>query len=382
MNGWSSRIGALGSVSMSVLMSVLMSVVAAGGCDDGISLAPVVDRPRLESCSTTFEEVLALGIRESAPTHLTWDRNVLYYSDAAGVEAVPLDGRPPATVVDALARAFWIEGDDLLFVEKGDQLSRVPLTGGSPTLIVDGQTLETPPAYAYSTNQALDDRFLYWDRQPQINEPWGVWRIPRAGGVPELLAPLPKRDPPYASPLLALTPDSVLEALDRQASAYVVPKQGGEARALARPTAGTATLLGIGPGGVLWSIYKGPPTGDGLDEAAEVRLSTVDGSSQQTTLPFWTNKPPTLAPTVLGSWPDGSGGWVVSSGERFDDQISHQTIWIVDALGNGARVACDPAASGVFVASIALTSKAIYAVVGRASTQSSYLDYSLVRIAR
>src|SRR3954451_23204897 len=99
MKGWSSRV--------EVIVSALMLVVA-GGCE--VSPLPiVVERPTLESCSATFEEVLGLGIRESAPKKLTFDRGVLYYSDGARVQSVPLDGRPPWTVVQTYAPAFWIE---------------------------------------------------------------------------------------------------------------------------------------------------------------------------------------------------------------------------------------------------------------------------------
>jgi hypothetical protein len=344
-----------------------------------------VVRPDLETCSQALRVVQPLGIRCCAPVQLTWDRNILYYADASGIQALPVDGRAGWIVAEAAASAFWIEGDDLLYVEGDDRLFSVPLSGGAPVPVADGQTVGVAPEYAWSWNQLLDDAYLYWDWFQQRGPVWSLWRMPRTGGAAEQLATLPPRDPTYAWPLAAATADSLLMALDSQGAAYAVPKSGGELRVLRPPPDPDVSprLMGVGAAGVLWAEFAGPAHDGTLDSVYRVLVTDVGGAGDPGARPFWQEKPPTFQPLGLGAWPDRRGGWIVAGLERFSDDVTHQSIWSLDATGSGQRIACDASTvAGLHSStqSVAFAPNVLYAIVGFASDQSSYFDYAIVEI--
>jgi hypothetical protein len=64
-------------------------------------------------------------------------------------------------------------------------------------------------------------------------------------------------------------------------------------------------------------------------------------------------------------WPDGTGGWVISASQLFDDQQFHSTIWLLGADGTGRRLACSPKLpSGTFIqVRPAVAPDAVFAIV-------------------
>ena len=112
--------------------------------------------------------------------------------------------------------------------------------------------------------------------------------------------------------------DSLLIVTDR---AYVVPRAGGPVRAL--DDAG-GSLIGLDDTGMLgYRVMSG-------DRFSPYR-APIDGSPAQ---PFWTaGRAAHFRPWL--AMPDGTGGWVITGHEPFDDGALHVSLWWLDAQENG-----------------------------------------------
>jgi hypothetical protein len=293
-------------------------------------------------------------------------------------------GGDPTVLTDAVASRLWLDGDWLYFGTGGDMLLKVPLAGGTPTVVVDGMTSFVAPEFGAPTDTELDASFYYWDLSPQLSpSDYSVWRAPRAGGAAEKLAEFPPRDTSSSSSQLTLRADSLIVALDGENVAYAIPLAGGSTRALPAPRvlgSGTQTaLVGSSTAGVLWTNERFDA--DAPYPTTNLSVSDVAGSSATTARPFWPSKPPSLRPAPFGSWPDGEGGWLITGSETFAGGRWHNSVWAVDAAGaTGTRVGCDPAPEEGQVWSIVSTGDAVYAVVNHHQPGGTY--WLLVRIDR
>lgn len=84
-------------------------------------------------------------------------------------------------------------------------------------------------------------------------------------------------------------------------------------------------------------------------------------------------------------WADGQGGWVMQGETRFDDQVSHTTVWLADATGKVKLAAC--AAAGGLSPEIlqirqppAVTPDSVY--LAAESFGGSSMTWQLLRIPR
>jgi len=113
-------------------------------------------------------------------------------------------------------------------------------------------------------------------------------------------------------------------------------------------------------------------------------ISDAPQPGTSTARPFWPDMPAGMRPSggAPTSWPDDSGGWIVTGTERFSDQLVHQSVWRLDALGNAHRLGCNPSSASGFNSALALTPDAVYLASGVESDVSSYFDYSIVKLAR
>ena len=215
---------------------------------------------------------------------------------------------------------LWLEGDQLLFTdgELGHQVYSVPVSGGTPQLIMDGAAgrtdVEWPAAFAITPT----DIFWVEGSPGRLKPPSSVWRAARGGGAPSLLATtssvLPRGDVNLFSNI-AVAPDA-----DR-AGIHTRPRERRPTRRLAGPVArdrrhphrGNGDFAGIDAAGVYWTV----PKPGALEENDEwiVALAPVDGSPARI---FWQGLPAHSG--VRDMWPDGAGGWVVVASQLFDDQ--------------------------------------------------------------
>jgi len=269
-----------------------------------------------------------------------------------------------------------------------DKLQQVPLTGGAPTVLADGMTIDVAPDYAVAGAFAFDGQYLYWDLHPPTGSTtyWSAWRMPAAGGAAEQLANLP---PPLASQsnlhTLTPTPGGLLVAVDHLSSvaAYLVPSSGGSPATLPVPpsdgtdSASVDSLMGAGPNGVVW-----------LTSAATSTVSLTDLTDPTTPVwrPLWTALPSTLIVSHLSAYPGGDdGSWIIGGFERFDDGQEHVSLWSVDATGNGVRLGCDPTADTYYagvLSAVLPTATAVFAIAAAGDSASGSYDFTLVRLAR
>jgi len=364
-------------------------VVAMGGlgCGTGTLPSDEVKLPDALTCGqTSWSVVQQLGVGSSVPSNLLLRDGTFYLSVASmGIVALPMTGGEPVVLTTDVAGRLWLEGDSLYYGQSDDKLRRLPLAGGTPTLVVDGMTSFVAPDYGVPGDTALDASYYYWDLSPQVGPAtYAVWRAPRAGGAAEKLADLPPRQPAYSWPELTLTSDTLILALDSQNVAYAVPLAGGSMRMLPTPPApasGTSNMLGgSSTAGVLWVNER---WGNGEPYPTTfMSLSDVGAPSATTARPFWTEKPPFMRPFPMTSWPDGAGGWLVTGTEWHADG-RHTSVWAVNAAGaRGTRLGCNPSAGDGSVWSTVTTPDAVYAVVSYDDFANGGNQWMLIRIAR
>jgi hypothetical protein len=280
---------------------------------------------------------------------MVWANGVLYLSRAnpstgQGIAAIPTDGGDVTTLVPTdSANGIWVEGDNVLYAHD-DRLMQVPITGGSPTVILDGGQAGPTDALL------LDPSWFYWTTSNETRFSQ-VWRMPRSGGALEALGSFPLQ---YVSSLVALSDGVLLEG-------WNAPGGSGTWNALVAPGGGDPRPLdpieyepvSVDSGGVIWTA----PTGarDGLDETFQVRISPANGSPAT----------PLSAELPIGfsaDWgsPDGEGGRILSGNEIFDDLLIHREVFLVAADGSATRLACNPSNDATYLGTGAVSPDAVY----------------------
>ena len=277
---------------------------------------------------------------------LSWSNGRLYfrYWDAAATSPGAIANlstssslRSYSNVANIDPSYWWIENDQLTYVDGNYQLYGVPLAGDAEaTQLVDIEQDTAAPSFI---NFALDANSVYWVSLEEATKTWSVWRASRASGERQQLMVKPLLNAATSEgSTLTLTQDAVMVSDGVSATLggtlYVVPKTGGDARALPYPS--SAWLLATGSDGTaLWleSLSGG--------KSYRVWRSTMDGAAP---MPFWTDKPPALF--LTHAWSDGKGGWYLAAREftnaTMDFDSQHTSLWSLDGSGHGARLACTP----------------------------------------
>ncbi|MDB4981619.1 MAG: hypothetical protein JWM82_2371 [Myxococcales bacterium] len=365
-----------------------MAAVGGSACGTGTSPSAEVTPPDALTCAqTSWTVVHSFGEHLEVPSNLALHNGVAFISvGTLGILALPTAGGDPVVLTTETATKLWIEGESIYFGKEDDKLRKVPLVGGTSTVVVDGMTSFVAPAYGAPADVALDASYFYWDLSSQEGpNTWTVWRAPRAGGSAEKLADLPVRHPAYSWPTLTLTPDKLIVSVNTQDVAYAVPLAGGSMRDLpSPPVAANLTanvLVGTSEAGVLWT-NEAWPSGARFP-TTHMSISDANDPSAAAARPFWPEKPPFMRPWPMASWADGAGGWFITGQENLADGSVHTTVWDVNSAGTtGTRVACDPTDGNGSVWSTVATPEAVYAVVSAGSSTSSLDEWLLVRMDR
>jgi hypothetical protein len=316
--------------------------VALMGCGDRApSPAPLA---ALSACMGGWEPLLSRPAYDIT-SPLAYRDGVIYFSSfkTRSLVALPTDGGPTVDVAPVFSRDLWVEGDNLVYTggPLGNQLFSVPVTGGTPTLVLDGGAGRTEPLLALLTVLTASD--FFWT-EGVIEGPTQFWRASRAGGAPTEIGSTTATTPSghvVSFESMAVSNDALVAATVLGV-ADAVPFNQDPVRPLATTDAlgkGFGSLAGVDGAGAYWSLPR--PGGLPEDDENDVVLSPADGGPVR---PFWNGLPPHSG--VFSMWPDGVGGWVVVAPERFDDQLFHTTIWLLGGDGSSRRLACSPGDSG------------------------------------
>jgi hypothetical protein len=256
----------------------------------------------------------------------------------------------------------------------GSQFLSVPSAGGTPKMLLDGSAGRPDVGAALLTTMTSTD-FVWTEVHQAGVTPWTLWRAPKTGGTPVMLASVPAVPPMGTHDLgfsaIAVNSDTVVLG-SVFGIADAVPLAGGAPRALAvsMVTAqGAGSLSGVDGSGAYWQqLRAGAPSSD---DAWDILLSPVDGSAAKE---FWQGLPNHTSPERI--LPDGSGGWIVVAAQMFDDQQFHTTVWALAADRRTAkRLACSPDLNASVRVAPAVAPDAVYlAAMGD--------SWQLVRVAR
>jgi hypothetical protein len=270
----------------------------------------------------------------------------LYFGVQRGVISVPASGGAETVLSPAVASGVWVEGDHLILSggQLGTQFHSLPLTGGTPALLVDGAAGRADSGIVQLHARLPTATDFFWAESSRLGlrEPTTVWRAPRAGGPPAEIARFTELTASGDTALYfegaALAPEGLVLGED-WGVAKVIPLDGGAARALAAPDVenpiGNIDFLGVDARGVYWSVTMQPTA---VPPPREVVVSPADGGAPR---PVWSGVP--LFSSPVRAWPDGAGGLVVVGSQRFRDETgSRVTIWSIDANGGARRLACAP----------------------------------------
>jgi hypothetical protein len=346
-----------------LIVAVTISLV---GCDGS--------KHKLESATSCSSNWQAL----TAPKHsdirssLVYNDGTLYYNSITenAIVAQSVDGSPSRILLAVPTFNLWLEGDHLLFTQGsgGLQIGSVPLSGGTPQLVLDGaagrMTAGLATAYAFTSTD------FYWSEipLPAAHKPNTIWHQSRFGGLPEVLGTIPFSED-YGATAIVLGDNSVLAAT-RSGEAYSLPITGGTPSPLALPVQPEVVveLAGIDTLGAYTTPFL-------PEQAGPLMLSPADGSPAK---PFWPTRPSDAQ--VLKIWPNPEGGWVIVAMQRFDDDLFHTTLTLLDEQGTAVRLGCSPANSihSVIDVPVAIAPNAVYAATRDLIGSTSVI----VRIAR
>jgi hypothetical protein len=314
---------------------------------------------------------------------LSWSNGQLYFRYWDKAAAAPWaiasistadSSRSYSNVASVYPPYWWIEDDQLIYVDGGYQLYGVPLAGGvDPMQLLDMVQDTTDPLFF---NFVLDADAVYWVSLERATTSWSVWRALRASGERQQLMGMPVSNAASGeSSTLTLTQDSVMVSDGVSATLggklYLVPKTGGDARVLPAPS--SAWLLATSPDGTtLWL--------ESLSGGKSYRLwrSTIDGAAPAQ---FWTDKPPALF--LTHAWSDGNGGWYLAAREytsaTMDVDSEHTSIWSLDSSGHGARLACSPLPGTTFELATALSPTTLFLLDRDGSSSATKSILSIAR---
>jgi hypothetical protein len=340
--------------------------VFAIGCGGGVEPPPPVVTPApalaVATCSGAWQTVRA-DAPYPPPKALAFGADQIAFNTRieAGTFAIQtistVDGTE-RTVVKDTAYSLWAERDTVLYT-RYRQLFSVPMSGGEPTLLVD---FTDPTGHNdFSFTQVLDASFLYW---MDLND-FSLSRIPRAGGAVQTFGA------PSSQILdgIAVGADAIVAASGEKG--FAVPLGSGAARTLADTAGGD--FAGVDASGAYFS--RTTPSAKIPVEKYELVRAPADGGALETIL----TPPDHIMPDRI--WPDGQGGFMMTSLGTFDDGKLHEGVWFVSATGESRLAACDPMEghdTAYIVARPAFTSDAVYLVAQKVDQAL----WSLVKIAR
>ena len=347
--------------------------------------------PDATDCRTGWTEIHHIGIRDGSPLKMVWNDGILYFGLDEPPQIVAVDATDGAArlLAEESVQDLWVEGDQLLYASQGDKLFALPLSGGTPRLVLDAQTALNASIYGLPEHVELDPSYFYWDLQGQHGSPrWSWWRMPRAGGAAEMMGTAPLQPPSAIWSTLNLSARGAVIsrylAQDEGVAPYFMAPSAGEPRPLAYPSTpplkSWIRMEGHSATSILWS--QSSYEQNSYPPSSRIMISDTTGSAADGVRPFWTGKPPRLAPGAYGTWPDGDGGWIVAGQEPLFGGELHTSVWAVDADGNGRRLGCSASdAVSVSMAS-AILPDAVYVVVGFANSLSPSYDYGIVEVDR
>jgi len=125
-----------------------------------------------------FDVTSSLGYRDGT----------IYYTSllAGGITALPVTGGPATTIATGPFEELWVEGDRLLVAGggQGTQFFDVPISGGTPTLLLDGSAGRTDAGYQTAYAVTATDFFWLEERPPPAGPgPTAAWRASRSTGA-------------------------------------------------------------------------------------------------------------------------------------------------------------------------------------------------------
>ena len=310
-----------------------------------------------------------------------YQAGTLYYTsaNANSLVALPTDGSAPTVLASVSTTELWIEGTNLLFAQGNldNQIYVLPLTGGTPQLLLDGGAGRTNPGYAAA--HAFNATDFYWTEVDQSNPegPTTVWHQSRSGGTANQIgtATFVVGGQVFTADAVALTANAVVAgSVDGVADAF--PFDASAPLPLAVPpatvwsNAAVAELSGVDSLGAYWSI---PGAGPG---PSALVLSPADGAPATALWPSF----PFATANVDKVWSNPEGGWVVSAWQEFDDGRPHTTLTLIDAQGTATRLGCSPgeSQSALIRNPVAVAPDAVYAVAMNLDASTWEID----RIAR
>lgn len=309
-----------------LVLAMTISLTACGGAKHKLESAA--------TCSTTWQALTAPKPWDSMSS-LVYNDGTLYYASYSenAIVSQPVDGSPSWILAAVSTLDLWLEGDHLLFSQGSGalQIGSVPLSGGTPQLVLDGAAGRTTAGLAEA--HAFTSTDLYWSEipLPAARSPNTIWHQSRLGGSAEALGTIPFQSGLSAT-AIALADNSVLAATP-SGEAYRLPITGGTPSPLAWPgqPGVMVKLAGLDALGAYTTIFYS-------DQAGPLMLSPADGSPAK---PFWPTRPSDAQ--VLKIWPNPEGGWVVVATQAFDDGLFHTTLTLLDEQGTAVRLGCSPA---------------------------------------
>jgi len=312
-----------------LVVSGLLSLLGACASDGAGVDVQLRDPAICEGSVTVLDEFVfsgqPLGEREPAPRNLKPYDGQLYYIRQEGqfaqdgIATISEDGGEPIILVKALPMDLWPEPDGLYYAELGSELVMrgvrlmvAPLEGGPGKLVGQSSVI------ANSFDHALDASHLYWS-DLHMDGPHEIWRMPRTGGEPELVATLDRFVPTRLTPL---SEDLLVEGTTIDAP-LLVAKQGGEVRQIEEPAAGDPDPLAGSQLGVLWLTAEDTP-GKRHPWRSQLWTTPLDGGEPRR---IASALPANLEPFLAA--PNGDQGFIVAATERFDDDQNRISFWSV-----------------------------------------------------
>lgn len=370
---------------------ILCWAAASGAACDGSKPVTALPRPAtpppLESadaCSSAWRPVtspqdsFAISAPPTVPTsQLVYQGGTLYYVNKANdLLALPTDGSAPATLASlpTPSTELWIEGTNLLFAQGTlqNQIYSLPITGGTPQLLLDGGAYRAHPGGARL--HAFNATDFYW------LEGTTVWHQSRAGGVANQIGQFQLQD--YSPSHLGLTANAVLTgaewldprypAMPVETGADAFPFDGTGRSALSIPYSPPTDLApfvaGVDSSGVYWSI---PSTAEHL---SALILSPADHGAARAVWPSL----PLASANFRNVWPNPDGGWVLVGEQQFSDGAKRITLTFVDPQGAVTLLGCGPTDDESVDGSVAVAPDAVYL-----STQNQRtFTWEIDRVAR
>ena len=318
-----------------------------GGADGGAEFSP-------DRCLGAWRIVFQSAPAETPPARgdLAWRAGTLFVKHAAYGASSPWlfsiadHGGSINSLNTQGLRHFWLEGDNLIYVElNANNLDSIPQAGGSATQILRfaDSPIYGPQSPDLVTPVALDGTALYWFEV--TGGPTAAFRHFRGGGTDNFLANVASV-PGSSGGWLEQAEGQLIvgsTSITGAGAVSTIPKAGGSAALLPAPDAPyVAPLAASTDGALLW--ISGTPDGTGREQY-QLQLGNVDGTMPTA---FSTTMPATIAPTA--GWAAANQSWYLATYEFDSHMRPYVSIWSLAADGAAKRLACyeatDTGASG------------------------------------